>query len=493
MISLVVISQILKAKATGPLDIEVSSITYSSKNCLPATIFVAIKGFRTDGHNFIEAALAQGAVAIISEQTCPEGFKATWLQVTDARKALAAAADIIYGQPTHQLKLVGVTGTNGKTTTATLIDAICQQAYGNSTLITTIRNRIGKLVLPAERTTPEASDTQKYLRQAVDAGCLTACMEVSSQAIDLHRADSLKFAVVVFTNLTQDHLDYHKSMANYFAAKKKLFDGQLLTQEATAILNIDDEHGRQLTEIFAGSVITYGFDPTAQVHPQSYKLSLNGIHVELTTPQGSLTINSNLVGKPHIANIMAAVAAGIALNIELATIQAGIEALASVTGRFDRVESNADFAVIVDYAHTDDALQKVLETAREVSQGRIICLFGCGGDKDQSKRPLMGLAAARYSDLVIITSDNPRSEDPEAIILQAEAGVKSTNTPYFKITDRRAAIQFAIEQAHSGDIVMLTGKGHEDYQILKDGTIHFDDKEVARQILATLKYQAVEA
>jgi UDP-N-acetylmuramyl-tripeptide synthetase len=272
-------------------------------------------------------------------------------------------------------------------------------------------------------------------------------------------------------------------MENYFAAKCELFNGNRATSKATAIINLDDPYGQRLINVFTGRKITYGFSENADVQTVDFKLSLQGISAKIKTPSALLQLNSNLVGKPHIYNIMAAVATAISLGIDLSTIKQAIESLVSVNGRFDRVKCDKDFAVIVDYAHTDDALRKVLETARQVATGRVVCLFGCGGDKDRAKRPLMGKAAAEGSDLVIITSDNPRSEDPEQIILQAEVGVKEVGTPYFKIIDRREAINFAIGQAKSGDLVVLAGKGHENYQILKDKTIHFDDKEVALEFL----------
>lgn len=483
MTKLTTLATALKITPSSNLIGEAYGVTNSTKNCGVGDLFVAIKGFRLDGNAFVSQAVSQGAVAIISENECPENFPLPWLQVLDAREALAKAAAVINDYPSQKLKLVGITGTNGKTTTTTLTDAIFRKAYGLSAMITTISNRIGEEVIPAERTTPEASDTQRMLRKAVEIGCKTAVMEVSSQAIDLKRANDLKFAAVVFTNLTQDHLDYHQSMENYFAAKCKLFDGTLDSSNATAVINLDDSYGQGLIKIFSAKKLTYGFDKLADICVNEFELSLQGIKLSLKTPSGLLQLNSRLVGKPHIYNIMASVATAISLDINLGSIKQAIEDLPSVNGRFDRVECDKDFSVIVDYAHTDDALVKVLETARQVTKGKVICLFGCGGDKDRSKRPLMGKAAANGSDLVIITSDNPRSEDPEQIILDAEVGLKELSTPYFKIADRREAIAFALKQAKAGDIVVLAGKGHETYQVLKGETIYFDDKEVALEFL----------
>jgi UDP-N-acetylmuramyl-tripeptide synthetase len=422
-------------------------------------------------------------VAIISEQQCPAGFLLPWLQVEDARRALAHAAAAVYRHPSRELKLVGITGTNGKTTTAFLIDSIIRAANGSSAMLTTICNRIGETEKVAERTTPEGSDIQKSLRAALDAGCRAAVMEVSSHAIDLNRVDDLEFSCVVFTNLTQDHLDYHKTIENYFGVKRRLFDGSLRTERAAAAINTDCPYGRQLAGIFAGPVFTYGFKDDASVRVRDFELSFSGLKLRADTPSGSLDIASPLVGKPHVYNILAATAAALSLGIDLGAVARGVESLERVPGRFDRVACNEDFAVVVDYAHTDDALKNVLETAREVTRGRVICVFGCGGDKDRTKRPLMGEAAARHSDLVIITSDNPRSEEPDRIIDEAEVGVKRIGRPYQRITDRREAIHSAISQARSGDLIVIAGKGHEDYQILKDRTVHFDDKEVAGEAL----------
>lgn len=458
--------------------VEAVGVTNSSKDCMRGDLFVAIKGLKLNGNDFVFDAARQGAIAVISEDQMPENFSLPWLQVKNARRALAQAAAIVYFHPSRELKLVGVTGTNGKTTTVYLIDSILKAAFGRSAMLTTIANRIAEIEQEATRTTGEASDTQKFLRKAVTAGCRAAAMEVSSHAIDLHRADLLEFDSVVFTNLTQDHLDYHKNMEDYFQVKRRLFDGSLSTEKAKAAINIDCSYGRRLTEVFDGEIFTYGLNREAKVYTTEHKLSLDGLFLKVGTPVGSFEAKSSLVGKPHVYNILAAAASALSLGIELEKIAAGIESLRAVPGRFERVPLEEEFTVVVDYAHTDDALKNVLETARQLVTGRIICLFGCGGDRDKSKRPLMGKAAAEGSDLVIITSDNPRSEDPEQIIDQAEVGVKLGNKNYYKIIDRREAIQFAIDQAKPGDLIVVAGKGHENYQILKNETLHFDDKEV---------------
>jgi len=485
----------IKAEAaTGPLDIAAREVTHDSRAVAAGSVFVAIEGDKADGHRFIPQALEQGAVAIISEKSFRESgltkAGAAWLEVADARGALALASSAVYGFPSLRLKLVGITGTNGKTTTAHLVDSIIRASEGTSAIFGTISHRIGDTVLPASHTTPEASDIHRMLRQAVEAGCRSAVMEVSSHAIELRRADGLRFAVAVFTNLTRDHLDYHKTMESYFAAKKRLFDGGLGSLPSTSVINIDDEYGRKLVESAATPVLTYGFSERADVRTDGFKLTARGLSFEARTPAGRVEINSPLFGRPHVYNAMAALATGMALGADLEQIARGIKACRSVAGRFEQVQSGESdrpgFSVVVDYAHTDDALKNVLQTAREVAGegGRVITVFGCGGDRDRTKRAPMGEIAARLSDLAIVTSDNPRSEDPGAIIEEIEPGLEAAGRPYVKLADRRDAIFHAIREAREGDIVVIAGKGHETYQILADRTIHFDDREVAREALA---------
>jgi UDP-N-acetylmuramoyl-L-alanyl-D-glutamate--2,6-diaminopimelate ligase len=517
MVTLAELVTILAAQYVGPptaLTTVIANVTADSRQCRGNDLFVAIKGFQTDGHQFINAAIAAGALAVVSEEPPPTNFASyynnaidadnavaaidtidtidtiAWLQVANARIALAKSAAAIYRNPSKKLQLVGITGTNGKTTTAFLVDSIFRATGKPAAILSTIYTRIGTQTAQlAVRTTPEANDTQRLLADAVANNCATAVMEVSSIAIDLHRVEALEFATVVFTNFTQDHLDYHHTMEAYFAAKQKLFDGSLATANATAVLNNDDPATPQLQQVFVGPQITYGTTPQAMVHVVDYQLNLKGLNLQIVTPSGRLTLRSTLIGKPHIYNILAAVAVGIAHQLPLATIKQGIESMSGVPGRFERVAGATDFAVVVDYAHTDDALSKVLQTAREVAIGRVICLFGCGGDRDRRKRPLMAAAAARYSDLVVITSDNPRSEDPVAIIEEAAVGLQGQGKPYQKIVDRRAAIEWAINQALPGDIVIIAGKGHENYQILRDRTIPFDDLAVAAAILTSRQQQ----
>jgi UDP-N-acetylmuramoyl-L-alanyl-D-glutamate--2,6-diaminopimelate ligase len=400
---------------------------------------------------------------------------------------MALAAALVHGHPSRELQLVGITGTNGKTTTTYLVASIAKAAGEKVAMTTTVEYSVGDEHIKAERTTPEATDMQRLLRRAVDAGCKTAVMESSSQAIDLHRCDSLFYSVAVFTNLTRDHLDYHGTMDNYFAAKRKLFDGSLSEPPRASVINIDDERGAQLARELEASgwrVARYALNTEADVTASNVKHSLDGMRFRLSTPAGQRDLHSPLVGRPHIYNILAAVACGLELGYDLDVISRAIGTCAGAPGRFERVPHDGDFAVVVDYAHSDDALLNVLRTAREVTEGRIITVFGCGGDRDRSKRAPMGEAAVSLSDVVILTSDNPRTEDPERIFADVEAGMRETDKHYEKIADRRTAINRAIAEARGGDLVLIAGKGHEDYQIIGREVFHFDDKEAASEALA---------
>jgi UDP-N-acetylmuramyl-tripeptide synthetase len=475
----------LKATPGGDSSALVSDVTHDSRAARAGTLFVAIKGETADGHRFIDDVMRRGAVGIISEYEPPDGFSGAWLKVADAREALAKAADVVNGHPSHKLDLVGVTGTNGKTTTTYLCFALAQAAGVKAAMLTTVEYRIGEKSEPAVRTTPEASDTNRFLRQAVDDDCTMAVMEASSQAIDLHRCDWLRFKVAIFTNLTQDHLDYHGTMENYFDAKKKLFDGRLGERPASSVINIDDEWGRKLAdELSAGGqrVVTTGLDAKADLTASNIDVSLvRGTSVSLKTPTGEREITSPLVGRPHVYNMLAATAVALELGYDLDSIAKGLSTCAGAPGRFERVPHTGDFAVVVDYAHTDDALLNTLKTARDLATGRIITVFGCGGDRDRTKRRPMGEVAAEYSDTVVITSDNPRNEDPQKIISEIEVGVKEKNRNYEVISDRREAIHRAVSSAKAGDVVIIAGKGHENYQIIGGDKFHFDDREVAAE------------
>ncbi len=482
------VAQGVNGKLTGDESREVLDVTHDSRQAREGSLFVAVRGAEVDAHRFVEQVMKQGAVGVISELEAPAGWGGAWIEVTEARRAMALAAASVHDHPSRELQLVGITGTNGKTTTTYLVASIAESANEPVAMTTTVEYRIDRERWKAERTTPEATDMQRILRRAVDAGCRMAVMESSSQAIDLHRCDALQYSVVVFTNLTRDHLDYHGTMDNYFAAKRRLFDGSLGGNPKTSVINIDDERGAQLADELEASgakVIRYALSNDADVTATDVEHSLEGMRFTLRTPAGGRELHSPLVGRPHIYNILAATASGLALGYELDVIARAIETCTGAPGRFERVPHQGDFAVVVDYAHTDDALVNVLRTARDVTHGRVITVFGCGGDRDHSKRAPMGEAAASLSDVVILTSDNPRTEDPLKILADVETGMRETSKPYEKIPDRREAIQRAIMEARTGDLVVIAGKGHEDYQIIGRETFHFDDKEVAREALAS--------
>ncbi|MBK8466999.1 MAG: UDP-N-acetylmuramoyl-L-alanyl-D-glutamate--2,6-diaminopimelate ligase [Chloracidobacterium sp.] len=493
----------LNAELFGAATSIPTGVTHDSRQAREGTLFVAITGATVDGHRFVDDVMRRGAAGIISELDPPADFDGAWLKVKDARVALAKAAAVINGNPSLDLDLVGVTGTNGKTTTTYLIFALAEAAGKKPAMLTTVEYRIGDKSESAVRTTPEASDTNRFLREAVDAGCSMAVMETSSQAIDLRRCDWLRFKVAVFTNLTRDHLDYHKTMENYFDAKKKLFDGRLGEKPGASVINIDDEWGVKLADELRSAgerVVTFSQNPVA-VAPGSDKLAdltATGIEVSLIrgtsfllkTPAGERQIKSPLVGKPHVYNMLSATAAALELGYDLDSISNGLSTCVGAPGRFERVPHDGDFAVVVDYAHTDDALLNTLKTARDLTEGKIITVFGCGGDRDQTKRRPMGEVAGEYSDLVIITSDNPRNEDPLNILSEIEIGVKEKSPPYEIIPDRREAINRAIYSAKANDVVIIAGKGHETYQIVGGDKFHFDDREVAAESLSRLKEDA---
>lgn len=475
--------------ATGRLDAEAIDVTHDSRSCEPGFVFAAIRGEKSDAHRFIPQAVERGAIAVISELPAQDYSAPAWIQAGDSRAALARAAAAVHRHPSRELKLVGVTGTNGKTTVAHLVDSIIRAGEGPSAMFGTITHRVAGEATTALNTTPEASDIQRMLRRAVAAGCRSAVMEVSSHAIELHRADALKFTAAVFTNLTRDHLDYHGTMDEYFAAKAKLFDGSLGSQPEASVINVDDQYGRALFKIAKGDRITYGFGNRTDVGTDDFKLTSRGLEFTASTPEGKIEVASPLAGRFHVYNILGAIAAGLALGVRLEDIARGIRECRTVPGRFEQVTLNGShrlpFTVIVDYAHTDDALKNVLETAREVAgqTGRVITVFGCGGDRDRTKRAPMGLVAAGLSDVAIVTSDNPRTEDPEAIITDVEAGLVKTGRPYVRLTDRREAIFHAIDEARESDVVLIAGKGHETYQIIGERRTHFDDHEVAREAM----------
>jgi UDP-N-acetylmuramoyl-L-alanyl-D-glutamate--2,6-diaminopimelate ligase len=481
------VARVIGGELSGDGAARVVDVTHDSREVEAGWLFVAIRGAKVDAHAFVTDSARRGAAAVVSERERPAGHQGAWIRVRDARRALAQAAAEVHAHPSRRLKLVGLTGTNGKTTTAFLVAALADAAGERTALISTVEYRIAGERTAAPFTTPESSYTQRVLRRAVERGCQLAVMEASSQALDLRRCDALRFEVAAFTNLTRDHLDYHGTMERYFDAKLQLFDGRTGEPPRTAVVNADDTYGRRIAEaaVRAGaSLLRYGLDSEADVTARAVKLSMGGMRLKLITPSGEREVVSPLVGRPHVYNLLTAAACGHALGLSLDSAIRAFATCGGAPGRFERVAHAGDFAVVVDYAHTDDALAGVLRTARDLTPGRVITVFGCGGERDRSKRAPMGEIAATLSDIVIATSDNPRGEEPAAILADIEVGLESVGKPYEKILDRRDAIRRAISTARAGDLVLVAGKGHEDYQIIGGVKYHFDDREVAREALA---------
>jgi UDP-N-acetylmuramoyl-L-alanyl-D-glutamate--2,6-diaminopimelate ligase len=461
---------------------EITGIAYNSKSVKPGFLFAALRGAAQNGMDFVAEAEANGAAAVLSTWPKPPSSGAAWVQVADAREALALAAANFYGHPSDRMKVVGVTGTKGKTTTTYLIEEILRASGAAAGVIGTIEYRRPGWRIPAPRTTPEAPDLQALLRDMLDAGVTHCVMEVSSHALEQKRVWGVSYDVAVFTNLSGEHLDYHPSMESYFEAKKKLFT--LNHKKRAAVVNLDDPWGEKLVAELPMKTVTFGLAPAAIVRAVKPVLSPDGIEVQVTYPGGTMKLRSNLVGRHNLANLLAATAAALALNVAPSDIIKGAASLVGVPGRFERVPNGLGLHVVVDYAHTDNALEHVLMTAREFKPRRVIVVFGAGGDRDREKRERMGRVAARLADWTILTSDNPRSEDPMAIIAAIEAGFAKEAVRTYEIEpDRRKAIARALATANKGDVVIIAGKGHEDYQIFKDRTVHFSDIEVAREIL----------
>jgi UDP-N-acetylmuramoyl-L-alanyl-D-glutamate--2,6-diaminopimelate ligase len=466
----------------------VTSVTSDSREARAGSVFVALRGLKTDGAGFARDAIAKGAIAVIGEVPPPAGVSVPWQEVRDSRLALAALSAAFFGNPSNDLVLVGITGTNGKTTTSYLLASIFDAAGIRCGRIGTVGYQTAEKEVPATRTTPEAPELNRMLREMVDQGCGACVMEVSSHALALHRVEYLHFTAAIYTNLTRDHLDFHRDMEDYFLAKRRLFE--LLPPGGIGITNLDDRRGAAIAAV-APRPVSYAIDTPADIRPGPMAFSLDGLSFEVRTPRGALALRSPLVGRPNAYNILAAVAAAVALDLPFDAIQRGIANLALVPGRFQVVsEPRDDVRVVVDYAHTDDALKNLLETARPLTAGRVITVFGCGGDRDRAKRPLMGAVAARLSDLVVVTSDNPRSEDPARIIEDIKRGIvvpperTTAATPHLAIVDRQAAIERAVTEARAGDLVLVAGKGHEKYQEIGNKVLPFDDVEVATGALA---------
>lgn len=484
-------------------DAEVTGVEYDSRRVKPGSLFVAMQGGTTDGNRYIESAVSAGAAAVVTDSAAAfdeTAQKHPGLAVAEAahersavagRIALAGAAANFFHHPERALALSGVTGTNGKTTTAFLLDAMLNDAGRRTVLVGTIEYHVAGTVRPSPHTTPESRDLLELFREGVDAGASEAVMEVSSHGLEQGRVHGMPFDTAIFTNLTRDHLDYHGTMERYFAAKRKLFDGGAGQPPRAAVLNIDDAYGAELalTAREAGSeVFSYGLD-VGEFRAGNIAMGPGGMRFKLQTPSGEMEIATRLTGKVNVYNLLAASAAASARGLSQDEIQKGIASVRHVPGRFQTVDAGQPFTVVVDYAHTDDALRNLTAVAREFvreSGGRVITMFGCGGDRDKTKRPLMGRAAGEGSDVVFLTSDNPRSEEPEAIMADAAPGLDATGTRYILEADRAKAIRMALEEAKAGDIVLLAGKGHEKTQTFKSGTVPFDDVQVALETLKVL-------
>ncbi|HEX4136905.1 MAG TPA: UDP-N-acetylmuramoyl-L-alanyl-D-glutamate--2,6-diaminopimelate ligase [Bryobacteraceae bacterium] len=469
---------------------RIEGLEYDSRRVKPGYLFFAFPGSRVDGREFAGQAVANGAIAVASELTAPEGVSVPWIQVEYGRRALALASKTFYGKPDEKIPLIGITGTNGKTTTSYLIDSILRTAGKTTMLAGTIEYHLGSKILPAPNTTPESLDLHRMLAEldAMSGETKAATMEVSSHALALGRVYGLQFRTAVFTNLTQDHLDFHHTMDEYFAAKQLLFTGNGAPPPRYSVLNRDDPWAeklgsRKLTPGNTSEVLWYGLGAGSMARARHVHSGLNGLRFDVVIDKVRFEIRSPLIGKVNVYNILAACCVGMTFQLQPEVIARGVEACSGVPGRFERVDEGQPFAVVVDYSHTDDALRNAISVARALDARRVITLFGCGGDRDRTKRPLMGRVAGELSDLVILTSDNPRSEEPLQIMNDVLVGLRRTDTRTIVEPDRAAAIRKSIEEAHEGDIVILAGKGHETYQIFRDRTIHFDDREVAREAL----------
>jgi len=474
-------------------DLEVTSLAYDSRRTERGTLFFAIHGEKADGHEFVGSALDRGAVAVVSERPAPPELMPRWVRVEKVRRALSSASRAFLGHPDARLLMVGITGTNGKTTTSYLIESIFRAAGIPAGVFGTIEYRWAGRTHTAVNTTPESLDLLAYFDQLLKSGGEAAVLEASSHALAQERLWGFPFRAAVFTNLTRDHLDYHHDFESYFAAKRRLFEGLGVPPPELAVINVDDPWGAKLLAAPNPRRITFGNNGSAQVKPLKFIQGANGSQATVSAPGTTIEVKSQLVGRANLSNILAAVATGVGLGISTDRIADGVSALKSVPGRFERVDEGQPFLVVVDYAHTDDALRNVLKTARELARDRLIVLFGCGGDRDRTKRPLMGEAAGELADVVVLTSDNPRSEDPVTIMNDALVGIQRTGRRHMTEVDREAAIRKALSEAREGDVVVIAGKGHETYQILKDRTISFDDREVARRLLHELGYGTGEA
>lgn len=481
--------------SAGASELEIRQVAYDSRKVHPGALFFALHGEKADGNAFAREAVARGAVAIASEGPAPADLpeSVSWIQVREPRKALAIVGANFFGRPAQALKLAAVTGTNGKTTTTSLIDSIVKASGAKTGLFGTIAYHTPFGDYPAPNTTPESVDLQGFFAEIRDAGGKYGVLEASSHSLAMDRVWGCHFAAAVFTNLTREHMDFHKTFEDYFAVKKRLFEGTGAGAPDVAVLNSDDEWGRKLGGL-AKTTVTYGLQPGADLTTKKFQLTFSGLSFMAQTPNGKIQVASSLVGRINVYNLLAAMGAAQALGLSNEVIESGIRNLESVSGRFQRIDLGQPFLVIVDYAHTDDALENLIRTARELNpKGRVITLFGCGGGKDRTKRPVMGEVTGRLSDLTILSSDNPKSEDPLKIISDIIVGLQKTSGKYFIEPDREKAIGLAMDEARAGDIILLAGKGHENYQIFADRTIEFDDREVARRALYDRGFRSMQS
>jgi len=472
----------LKTKrVSGPLERDVKGIAYDSRAIKNGFIFVAVKGFSVDGHAYIKDAVSRGAVGVVAEKILDLQNDTTFIEVDDSRRALAFLSSVFYKEPSKRLSLIGITGTNGKTSTSYIVRNILEAWGRKASLLGTIHYIINDKVLPAPHTTPESLDLQRYLKETVDSNVEYAVLEVSSHALALKRVEGCLFKTAVFTNFSQDHLDFHGTMQEYFAAKSRLFN--YLQKDGYAVLNWDDPMVKGLADKLNCNLITCGFERGAMLRAENIKESgiQGGLSFEIQAPEGRFAVNSGLVGRNSVYNILMAVGVAYALGISRDAIIKGIREMRPVEGRFEKVDEGQEFLCIVDYAHTEDALKNLIQEARRITKGKIITVFGCGGDRDRSKRPKMGAAATELSDFVIITSDNPRTEEPMEIIKEITRGIRKNN--YMVEPERAEAIKEAVAIAKAGDTLLIAGKGHEDYQEIKGTRYPFSDKEFFKEVI----------
>lgn len=470
--------------AQGSLDTEITGVCYDSRQVRPGSLFVCIVGQNTDGHRYAHQAVQAGAAAVLAEKEIDVGGQAALILTTDTRSGMAKAAANFFGHPSEQLRVIGVTGTNGKTTTTHLIQAILNEYNKPAGILGTLYARLGSITREYGHTTPESADIQEFFRLLVDNSADYAVMEVSSHALDLHRVDAVHFGAAVFTNLTQDHLDYHKTMEDYRQAKLKLFKMVAKKPENFCIVNMDDPSSSYFTQASPVQYYTYGINSAADVRAAEIESTLKGTRFKVLFEDQSFDITMKLIGGFSVYNALAAIAFALAEKIPVPVIQKALLNIEGVAGRFEQVDLGQDYTVVVDYAHTPDGLENILRTARQLAESRLITVFGCGGDRDRTKRPLMGEIAGRYSDFCIVTSDNPRTEDPQAIINDILPGLNRVETSrYAVVPDRREAIRHAINIAKSGDLVVIAGKGHETYQLVMGQVLDFDDRLVAAEMI----------